>query len=128
MARKSAPNACEWQSLTSEQKAKVVGLGGIYEHALKSIALLPNGTWDELDRYHLIRDNKEYRVKLSWMDLNPTPLLAISRYALDATLDFSYFIGCGDVLEEFRARIVDLHERLLTAEEVFEKFMYTRWP
>ncbi|EMH2961691.1 hypothetical protein V6G44_003474 [Burkholderia multivorans] len=121
-------NKESWNSLSLEFKARSVDFGDLYDQAFGDSDDLALNPWEHLTRYHLALDGDAYRAKLSWAELDPSPLLTLNKYSLNATMTFVNTFSNVPFIEELRRRISDLHSRILAAQEIFEQYMYTRWP
>ncbi|WP_230941084.1 hypothetical protein [Burkholderia thailandensis] len=121
-------NSGNWNSLSLEFKARSVDFGDLYDQAFGNSDDLALNSWKDLTQHHLELNGDTYHAKLSWTELNPSSLLTLSKYALNAALTFLNMFSNSPLIEELHRRIIDLHSRILAAQEIFEKYMYTRWP
>lgn len=118
----------DWASLDLKQKAKAVGFGDIYTHALQDAPSHLHGSWKDLTEYHLTNVGDEhYRAKLAWTEPNPRTLVSTSMLALVVTQSFADVVARGPLVEELQKRIADLFGRLRMVDDGLDKFLYKQW-
>ena len=116
--------AKEWRSLSSEQKARDVGLEGLYELAFRVASHNVHGTWHDLEFYHLELVDGEYRPEIRFHHPRPQILELATVASLDTADEYLQFIAedkdVAPILERVRTlrdwflQISRRHEDTLT--------------
>lgn len=105
-------------------RAKAIGFKDAYGALFGSPSHAVHGNWQDLLRFHLIRDGEEFTPNLHWMLPRPQMLLAACRLSLDACRMFTGKLlpECDDS-KKIEDLITDINFRVDQVDKLHEKFL-----
>jgi hypothetical protein len=101
--------AAEWRGLSSEQKARDVGLDSLYEFSFRGASHNVHGTWHDLEFYHLELVDGVHRPAIRFHEPRPQIVEVATIASLDAAVAYVGF-AAGDNAIEITGRLEVLRD------------------
>jgi hypothetical protein len=115
-----------WGEKSLYQRARAVGLEGMYLAAFEAGSQNVHGNWMDLLEYHLDDDGDGFVPALGWHRPRPQVGLAIAQMATDVVSRFFELVEAFEIIQGLNDRLDDLAERIHRANVAHERFVTNR--